>query len=224
MTIEFENTSNQEVGLDVKKINRQTINNAKKEYIAPKVVLSDKYGGAKEIGEIVNVCTAKAFDVLDPAPNINLTIYDTNEEIVRDIDGNLVNSISCDKDVYFEITNYGEYRVNYHAFDASNNRVNVSYVISVYDKEAPVITLSGSNPESARINSTIQLAIASVTDNVTASKNIVLKVYVVLPSGYMEEVLNYSYTFTSTGLHVVRYFAFDEAGNVAILDTNIMVS
>ena len=53
--------------------------------------------------------------------------------------------------------------------------------------------------------------------------NIIFKLYVVTPTGYIDSVNNYSYKFTQKGKYVIRYFAVDEAGNVAILDNEIIV-
>lgn len=223
LTLEFENSANNEVEVSIKKINKQTINSSKKEYIAPSIVLSDVYGGSKDLNETVKICSAKVFDVLDPNPTLNLTAYDGEEKVINNLNGQPVNEIDCSSDTFIKITSYGSYRVKYSAKDNSDNSVNLTYLINVYDKESPAIKLNENNPSSVAINSTVKLSSATVSDNLTDASKIVFKVFVILPSGYMEEVKNYSYQFTQKGLHIVRYFAKDEAGNVAILDSKILV-
>ena len=223
LKFEFENDTQNEVKVNVTNLNGQGISSSKYDYIKPRVVLSEDYGGARDINEIIKLCTAKTFDVLDPCPSVTLTAYDGSNQIVSDLDGNPINKVSCEVEHFFKATQYCNYRIDYSAKDYDDNKVNFVYSISIYDRVAPTIRLNGTNPKTTTLNSTVKLASATVSDNLSASSNIIFKLYVVTPTGYIDSVNNYSYKFTQKGKYIIRYFAVDEAGNVAILDNEIIV-
>lgn len=224
MTFEFVNPSNNKVGISITDINAQEMSNSKYDYIRPRVILSGDYGGARNIGDTVEICSATAYDVLDPTPTINLSVFDTDNNILKDVNGLELSEVACNQTYKFEATEYGSYRVSYAASDYDENLVYFSYLIVVYDKVAPTIKVNGSVPKTAKVGDTIKVPGFSATDNLTAKENILTAVYVISPSGVVNKLQNNSFTFVDSGRHIVRYIAIDEEGNTAHLDFYVQVS
>lgn len=224
LTAEFDNPSNNSVAFSLLDINGQEMSSTKYDYIRPRVVMSDDYGGSKNINEIVNLCSATPYDVLDPNPKVSLSAFNENNEYLNDIKGNPIRDVACDVSYQFKVNNYGLYRVSYHVTDCVGNTSYFTYVITVYDKIAPTIAFKESNPTSAKVGEKVKFVDAYVSDNLTATENIQTLIYVMLPTGQMQEAKDGSYTFTVAGKHTVRYMALDEAQNISVVDFYIDVS
>lgn len=224
LNIEFVNPANNNVAVSVIDINGQEMSNTKYDYIRPRAVMDDDYGGSKNIHEIVNLCSATAYDVLDPCPKISLSAYDENNEYIKDLDGQPIKDVRCDIDHQFKADQYGSYRISYHIVDFDENSAYFTYVISVYDKNAPQIAFLEANPTTAKVGETIKFVQAYVTDDLTSTDNIKLLIYVILPTGQIVEAKNNSYLFNMAGQYIIRYMALDEANNISIVDFVIEVS
>ena len=224
LTIEFDNPSNNHVGISLTDINSQEMSNSKYDYIRPRIIMNGDYGGARDLNEIVTLCSASAYDVLDPNPTIDLTVTDMNNKVITDVNGNEIKGVSVEEEHKFKTTSYGSYRVSYHSKDYDENEVYFAYLITVYDKVAPTISLSGSCPTTAKVGDTVKFPSIKVSDNLTAKENIKTAIYVIGPTGFIYSTMNNSFKFTEEGKYIVRYVAIDEAGNTAYLDCVIEVS
>ena len=119
---------------------------------------------SKKIGDEVTVKGVNVIDVLDPEVTCTFTFYRPDGSVAKDINGKLSSSLNYAEDHTFVIDAYGSWLVEYVATD-TNGKQNVStYTITVPDVVPPVVTLEN-KVTSAIVNTKINLAKATVTDN-----------------------------------------------------------
>lgn len=224
LTIEFVNPDNNNVAVSIIDINGQEMSNTKYDYIRPRAVMDDDYGGSKNIHEVINLCSATAYDVLDPCPKISLSAFNENNEYVDDINGQSIKDVRCDISHQFRADDYGTYRISYHITDYDDNSAYFTYVISIYDKNAPEMSFLEANPNTANVGDTVKFVEPQLSDDLSSPENIKLVIYVIMPTGLMVEAKNNSYRFEKAGKYIIRYLAIDEANNISIVDFIIEVS
>ena len=224
LTIKFNNPSNNNVAISVIDLNGQEMSSTKYDYIRPRAVMDDDYGGSKNLNDVVTLCSATAYDVLDPCPKICLSVFNEENQYIKDLDGKEIKDVNCDVTNSFKADKYGLYRVSYHITDYDDNSAYFTYVITVYDKIAPVVSFDKSNVTTANVGETVKFVEPILSDNLSAKENIKLVVFMIQPTGQINEVKNYQYTFVMPGKHIIRYVALDEANNITIIDFDITVS
>jgi hypothetical protein len=77
-------------------------------------------------------------------------------------------------------------------------------------------------PETATVGSIVVAADCIVTDNI--SENIVVYLYVVMPTGEIVKLPGNSFVAVSEGTYTLRYMAFDKVGNTTIENFKVVVS
>ena len=124
----------------------------------------------------------------------------------------------------FKIENYGTYSVTYTAADVSGAPQTFKYNISVIDDVAPVIEALGEMKSECKLNQKVVVPEISATDNVTAPENLSIWRYVELPTGRIVELPEGADSFYASyaGDYRVLYVVYDEAGNQAILELNLV--
>lgn len=196
-----------------KNICGQPLSTTMKDRIKPYISLPSNYGGEVNLRSIVNLDEAYALDVLDPNIKFTLKVTDSLGNIVKDINGNLMNNLDPGLKSSFEVSQYGSYLVTYEATDTNNGLTqNITYTIICEDNEKPSVDflLSGDY----RVDSLISIKNIKMNDNVT--KELDLIAYVILPNGEMIRLENNAYSFkpNKKGIYKVCLYCYDEAGNM----------
>lgn len=179
--------------------------------------------GYKSIGETITLEAFYAGDVLDPNTKVSMNVM-LNDKYITSADGiTLQNITDTAREYIIELTEYGTYMVNYSVTDSNGNSSSYSYAINVVELEAPAVTI-GSYTDSGRVNERIKVATISVTDNVSASENCTVRVYVCSPQNLFTEILENYFIPETAGTYSVWYFVTDEAENSTFVHYDVTVS
>ena len=195
--------------------------------VAPWVVTPSIGSRVKKIGETITIRPAIIGDVLDPSAQLLIKVLAPNGKPVEAVDGTLLNNVSGDMTYQFKLSTYGNYRVVYFAADASGNETEIPILIRVIDTEVPTITLSRENVKEAKKNSTIVVAPITVNDNNSAAENVTVCYFITRPNGmkFTIDMVNCnSFVANEVGEYIIHYMAFDEIGNISILENVITVT
>ncbi len=223
MKIEFEGVTGP-ASILASTLNLQPLRDTPLDRVSPKVVILGEYGGMYEIGDLAEIPMALVGDVLDPDVEAKVVVRDPSGNFVTATDGTVLNKVAADRKYTIEIKEYGNYRVTFTSTDTAGVSTNPSFVISVDDRSAPVITLSRENASTATLNETVVVASATAEDNYTPAADLVVRQYLVTPSGTVIALTGNSFVANEIGDYTVRYFAVDQAGNFTVLDNVITVT
>lgn len=214
-----------ESGVRIYQINGQPFNNGVVDKIEPQLFIVDRDSGLKTIGDKLYIAPSFAFDVLDPNTDLSFAVYDPNGNICVSDDGVLLAASADTSRAYFVTAKkMGSYVVRYQVSDTKGNKMTDSYALKVVDKEPPVIEVQAP-VETAQVGDPVVLYQATVTDNVTETETITLRMYVYAPDGRMVDITGKTeLTLTLRGLYKITYMAFDELQNVSFKTFTIKVS
>ncbi len=151
-----------------------------------------------DAGEIVVVPQAVAFD-FNGVASMCVTVTSPSGQVLYD------NVDISQSSLRFEATEVGSYRFTYVALDLlGNESAPRNRGVDVADKVPPTITLSGTVPQTAKLNKTITLPLATISDDNTATTDIVFYVYALSPDGKMT-ILNYYIDVNGTKMEIEEY-------------------
>ena len=95
--------------------------------------------------------------------------------------------------------------------------------MNVLDLVAPVLSAPATPiPETAKVGE--KLKIPTVTANDGFDGELEVMAYIVSPDLRIQTITTGSVEFTQTGMYVIKYYAFDTAGNSDILEYTVFVS
>lgn len=130
---------------------------------------------------------------------------DAGATATDNIDSGISNSEIVTGGDTVDTSTVGAYSVTYTVSDSSGNEATATRVVNVIDVTAPVITLSGDNPQTVALGGTYTEAGATATDAVdddsTISGNIV--------------IVSTAVDTSTAGSYTVTYNVSDDAGNAA---------
>ena len=123
----------------------------------------------------------------------------------------------------FTPTDYGVYRFIYTATDSSNRKLETTYLVTIKDRISPVLTILGEVPASANFEGTVNLPLASVTDNY--DEEVRLWLFVLGPNGELRALKEGELSFIAKlrGEYVITYFAQDSYNNYSSQSFKIIV-
>lgn len=212
-------------GIRISRINSQPITNTVADNIKPVISVLGEYGMQYKINDTVTLYDAVAGDVIDPQVSFTMSVRGPDKAYVKDVNGLVLENVPVDS-YSIQLTQYGNYSVSYRAEDTSGRYVIYTETLIILDDVAPEITLSGTVPETASVNSQVTLPGALVTDNMDES----LEVYVYIqdPKGFISKAAaadseQFSFTPEQQGVYVVKYFAVDASGNITVVNYEIEV-
>lgn len=206
--------------LVINNLNSQSFNDSNVDRFAPEIIVKTK-SGDRGINEEVELPGAFVYDTLDPVCSMQLVVTGPDNETVTDVNGVLLDGtqdISADYTIKLE--QYGDYTIAYFAEDGANKTANYIYAITSKDVEAPSVTLA-KHKESAKVGDSVQVAEATVEDNIT--EECTVAVYVYDPEGVVAALTDGKFEAAMAGNYTVRYMAFDESGNYAFASYEIAV-
>ena len=220
LTIEMDGVSGKSV-ICLKNLNRQSLNNADKDRLAPQIMVNPITGDRK-LNETIVLEEAFAIDVLCNARSFTLKVIDPNENFVVAENGVTLNGVDNDPSARYEIklSMYGEYCVEYRAVDSNGKENLVVYYVTVKDDIPPELSL-GNAVVSAKVGETVKVAEFTATDNI--SKEVSSFICVEGPNGIYTLVKDNAFVPKQAGEYIVRYMVWDEAGNYAFKSYTVIV-
>ena len=220
----------------VEKVDNHIIKQYNTDTFAPRVAINGTYGGMHKLNAEYVVTTALATDVIDANVSCAVTVRTPTGQIVTDKNGVLLDNVSATQEYVIELTEYGQYTVEYTATDWNNMKVNSGYSVNVFDRKAPRVKVADTWSATAKVGETVVLPEVYITDD--ASEVIDMKVYrtvrnpngVLMQLGYDFVVENgkikytqYKYTFQYAGEYEFIIIVYDEAGNQTFVEYVVTV-
>ena len=206
----------------LKELCKQPLTSVSRDAIKPNIIVEeDAFSGERTIGSKAVIPAAAAYDVLDTYVKFSLSVYAPDGSVAKSDDGTLLEGVAADREYVLSLTSYGYYSLRYEATDGSNRKQTLNYAINVADDVAPKIEIDGKVPVSAKLNQTVTLPSAAVTDNIPSG--CVLYVCYVTPDGIYQNAVDYQMQCTQKGIYKVKYMAMDDYGNTTVLVFDIEV-
>ncbi len=208
----------------ITKINGQIITRATRDVVAPQIFIDSELGGMRNINDKIVVLPVQAYDVLGYVKAVTVSVMNSStREYVKTIDGTTLQNVDATKTYEFVIEKYGTYNIIVTATDSNNRESTTTKIMFVSDTQAPTIVVNGKIPEKAAVNSSVSLPSMSVTDNISASEDIISYIVVFDPNGF-GKICTDAFIPELTGTYYVRYMAMDENNQIAMQEYKIVVS
>lgn len=206
----------------------QPFTKIKADIIEPKVYVYNDVG-EYDINSIYTLTSATIVDVLDPNIKAFIRVKDPDGEIVTTVNGVVLDETApYNVEHEIKLDKYGLYQVYYEAVDTNENTTTYTFVITVVDKEVPVVTIIKPTT-SAKFGEKVNIAGIGITDNYSTE----FEVYVSIidPSGMMhsmtkvevETIISKSFTASEKGVYKVCYYVKDSSGNTTFVSYEINV-
>ncbi len=198
-------------------INNQTFSNEKADGMRPYIFFSTYQDGERKVGDLIEIERIYVADVLDPNYTVKYYVLTPNGEFAVSLDGETLDyDTDYTKGYSFMATESGKYVVYMEIEDSVGNAGTYAYTVSVLNREAPVVTLSGTYSEVAAGKSVI-LATATVSDNATPVEEMSVFVVVVCPNWETVMAENgKEFKPDQYGTYTVWYYVTDGDGNIAM--------
>jgi hypothetical protein len=200
-------------------INEQPLSSMSFDRIKP-VIVSTSEVGAISVGDVVDVNTAYATDILSDVGEVLVNVKAPSGLYVTAKDGTVLKNAPATKVYQFVCEETGTYDIRYSVKDSANNRGELKRLVNVSDKVPPTVSLKGNLPEKVKVNTEVKLpeVVAEDTSECTVS----VMIYDPYSATYIS-VSGNTYTFQRAGEYTVRYFVFDAFYNCVIIDRTITV-
>lgn len=207
--------------ISVSKINSQLMSNYSGDSVKPMVYIFGEYAKKYSLNDTIPVLNALAGDVIDPSPDITVTLTDHNGEIVTSVDGVRLENVSAEEVLYFKAEKYGNYLLTYTATDEAGKTTTYYRAINVEDIVPPEIQVNGEIAETVKTGSDVAVPFASVTDNLDEAP-MLLRI-LVLPDGSQTILSETADAFRAiySGVYRLRYIAWDSEGNFSMTEFTV---
>lgn len=217
------NNATEESQLRIMKINKQTFSTVQYDLQKPAISYSNDIQTTGIYGNRYIISKAYAADVLDPNISFRMQVTAPDGEFVKDVNGVELFDVSPSLDYEIELNMYGTYYIQYYAEDSSKKKEsNIGFGVVVLDFEQPKIILNGKGQIKGVVNEEIYVPNATAIDN--RDEEVIVKKFVVLPSGIRQEVKEEKIIFQTAGTYIVNYYAYDSSGNFTVYSYTITIS
>lgn len=196
--------------------------------LAPSFAILGDSGGSYSIGSSYVLAPAIAGDTFAPETSLTVTVLDPNGDPIKDKNGLLLENVDATKSYTISLNRYGLYNIVYIAAEVNwGARVNefINYV-NVMDEVDPVITVTSNYTMTAKVGDLLIFPNISVTDNITASENIIIDKFVQNPTGRLVRLAAASNCVIASyeGTYILSYLVKDEYGNSATIYFEVVVT
>ena len=176
----------------------------------PSIIYSD-LGRVYMVGDEVSF-TYDSFDLFDR--NCTITVKAEHNGKVLSTGRN--NKCS------FVITEFGKFTITLKAVDKTGNETSLSFNVYCYDNVAPTISMTDIVPKTFKVNETVALPQATVTDNI--DKNLSYSIYARRSTGSFVIITDELFTPDVKGKWTIYYYASDSCGNYTLTSFDVIVS
>ena len=194
-------------GFSISTIVNQTVGSAASDRGKPNLLVYGEIPLFAEINTELSLPKLEAYDVLDSEVELYVSVMLAGEILIE--------QQVYTQDFTLPIDRYGKYNVIFVIRDSSGREQETAYVVKVYDKEPPSLTLSAGYVKEARVGKTVKLA--------TAKTDGTLTVAVSKPDGKIEFITNGKLTVDRRGTYRVIYYATNADGAVTVKSYEIIV-
>lgn len=205
--------------LCVYKINSQNLSTYEYDEVLPGVTLP---AIAREytVGDTITVPAVYAVDIVDPAAKITASVRQLTSYL-KDVNGVELNKVNASEPMTFKAEKAGSINVQYSVSDASGNSYIYPFLLTVFDRTDPTLTVNGSVSGSVKVGSTLTLPGASAADN-DGVESLLMQIIVVYPTMYVKQPASSigtgsldatAFTFDAPGEYKIWYVATDDYGN-----------
>lgn len=209
-------------------IGNQRLNNATKDTINPYFFFPQEIRSRYELNDQVTINRAQAYDMLDPAAAIQVTVYELDEygnavSVATDDNGTRIEKVDCDTDYYFTARKVGEYKVEYTAVDWFGRTETYFRIYKIADNEPPVVTF-GPMAKEATVNRPVALPELTMSDN-GGVENLTVQISYYTPNNVVEVLAAGStqITFTVPGRYKIVYLIYDTDYNFVTQEFTVQV-
>ncbi len=191
----------------------------RKDTQAPFIAINGALSGIFSVGDVVDVFSASASDVLSGINHETLKVSvvcdnDGVETFVKDNNGLLLKDVPADRQYEITLSKMGTYSYNYYVEDSAGNATEISIVLTVLQRKAPKITVSKGISSTIGLKQYITVPKATVSYISKNSKNLYY-VIAIKPDGSYITVENGKVYADRKGTYIIRYYAIDAYGNSA---------
>lgn len=188
---------------------------------APQLVVNDFEKTRVNLGDVVKVPTAVASDAISDLKYFKLEIVSPDGSyLLQDGDPMLGYTFTAEQ--------YGVYLVRYLVEDLHYNKPTISaFAVTVVDRIAPEIAISGNIPTNGEIGREILFPSFEVSDNLSEEDFLNAYIVVITPRYEYHVVLEeegvWKYKPVVAGVHTVVYYVEDEDGNVSMKEFDLLI-
>ena len=201
-----------DIYLSLTKIGSSVVTTGRKDETPPTFVSYPDFRSVyvTNLGHKVYLPEMQAFDLIDKNVSVTLTVRKPDGSIAFEGKGGYT----------LDVTESGEYSVEYTARDYSGNVRKLVSGVDVIDLESPVVKVKGMK-KTVKVGEEITLPKAEITDNDTAADKILSYVYV-LKGNFRKELVGEIYKFTEAGEYKIRYVAYDANQNYTVVEFTVI--
>lgn len=229
----------------MKQISAQYFVKERNEYIGPEMTINGETNVYYESGTVVNSFTASAYDVLQENSTCLLTVMMPSGSVATDVNGLSLRGVDASVSYQLKLSEYGLYNFRYEAKDSLGNKSQRVLSYNVLDIVSPTVQVSKTKI-TCRVNSTVSLPVAKISDNVTAVGNLEGCISYTDPEGRIIVIaylvnsektnlenneiqvnksgeIKCSFKFTQKGTWKITYLVYDEAYNLTLCEVTVIV-
>lgn len=222
VTFSFEGVSGAS-SFRINNIAGKIMGNNKQDVARPKLSFLGDYGGNKAVGETATIPVIVGADVVDGKVPVYLTVTAPNGKILSDINGVLLENVRADVSYQIKLNDYGRYSVAISTTDTDGNAYPYKFEFRVEDELPPTIAVKGI-VTTGKVGELITVPSATVSDNITPNKDLVLRTYLITETGNIYQMDVLAFTPQRAGVYTVRYYCADAVGNISVVSFDIVVS
>lgn len=214
IVFEFEDVRG-ESSIIVSKINGQNTTSVKADLIKPRIALDSPMEFRYKLNDVVEISTALAMDVLDPNIECYYTVTGIGGQIMKDVDGVLLENVSLREKHTVKLDKYGVYRVSYFAADWNNKKeTDFGYIMEVVDLTPPVIAVFGNVQKTAKVGDRMNVPKVVAIDEIDGETEVTI--FVMLPDGSFRKYDTAVSEYKMQGKYTFWIYTFDLAGNTSV--------
>lgn len=174
---------------------------------APVIAFTEKLKNTAYYGETYELPAVKAYDVLSLAVNTYVSVYSPSGKV-------LVNKSKTDEDIYFTLSEYGNYRISFTVSDKNGQSNTTNFFVKVEYDGLPELAVNGEPNKIYKKGDIFRVPEYSVKANSDAGE-IKSYVYLRLPTGKLIELdAGDEYVLEMKGEYLLIFRAVDSYYNV----------
>lgn len=204
-------------------LNGQPLSRIPQDNISPNMeILNQTEEILFEKGSVYETPIVIAYDVLCGYSNATISVRQVGGGYLKLEDGRELKDLDASVSYKVVLPEFSEYSVMVKSYDRNELDFRQTIIINVLDEEPPTIKLSSGLESSYKLNSSVTIPKIIVDDNISGGE---LKGYVVVvnPDDKYEFVADKSYKFTKKGNYKFKFFVYDLAGNLTVIEKNVKV-